>query len=122
MTAASPLDDRMTCTTCAHLVPARGMYSAKCLNFHRAAVGQPWLSDWLVNRPQRCPGYAPEARPPPTAPATPTEHPKTEAQTDRDRRQTEPQHPSHTHPEQDTDMIVSENTGGAAFKIGRAHV
>lgn len=101
MTTASPLDDRVTCTTCRHLWPGN-----KCLNHRRAGLNQPLLSAALTQLPQRCPGFTPKARPPP-APATAPDRTQTEATT-------EPQYLNQTPFELDYPMIISD-TGGAAF-------
>lgn len=97
-------DDRVTCTTCCHLWPGN-----RCLNHRAAHLNQPLLSAALAQLPQRCPGFAPKARPPP-APATPDRTPKT----DTDRAATEPQTLKPPSIELDIEMILTD-TGGAAF-------
>ena len=68
----------------------------------------PSLAADFTALPQRCPGYAPQAR----AQAPPAPTPKTESQTDLDRAQTEEQLAQPTL--KDNIMIVTD-TGGSAF-------
>lgn len=96
-----------TCRECSFLVA-----SNQCRNWRAARIGGPLVGD-LAELPQRCPGYRARGQPPP-APATP-EH-QTEERPKPRPIQTEHQdcHPS-TPDLEEPEMIVSENTGGAAF-------
>lgn len=94
-----PLDNRVTCTACRHLWPGQ-----RCLNHRRADLTTRDLAADFTAMPQRCPGFAPQAR----AQAPPAPTPQTEPQTDDDRSQTENTNVNTTNEE--PDMIVSENT------------
>ncbi len=95
---ADPLDTRVLCPACRFLWPGN-----RCTNHHRADLMTRDLAGDFVHLRQHCRGFAPIARPPPTAP-----HPRP-IQTE---PKTEPQHPQTIL--KDTTMIVSD-TGGAAF-------
>ena len=71
-----PFYDRNTCTACRHLWPGK-----RCLNHHRAGLTTRDLAPEFTHLAQRCPGFAPMERPPPT-PQTETDRAQTEADTD----------------------------------------
>jgi hypothetical protein len=100
-------DPRVTCTTCRHYWRA-----SRCLNHRRALLSTNEIGPDLAALPQHCPGFAPMARPPPSA-ATATQHHQTDghdrAQTENP--QTEPHHPPEPTFKDTIAMIVTDTAG-----------
>ena len=104
-TVAHDLDPRVLCTACRHLWPGN-----RCLNQRRADLTTRDLAADFTELPQRCPGFAPQAR----AQAPPAPTPQTEPQTDDDRAQTENNTVTAINIEKDPDMSLTVNEGSTA--------
>lgn len=58
-------DDRVRCLDCRHLWPVLRT-TARCEEPRRAGLRSCWLTLEFTEQPQRCPGFAPTIRSPPS--------------------------------------------------------